>query len=162
MKYLDADKMRGKVGKGERIRMSHLPLQLPHSAMVFGVRFFSAINHLWKDIWHEALVVVNGWGLFKFDKCTLGERITRDTAVVSCFNQKELQQLWGFAYLYLSIYTMLTLSPKYCKGTPATRKLYRSQNNLSLKLNFLLLLVDTKQEWLFLSRVHGQNSHVFQ
>ena len=26
--------MRGKVGKGEWIRMSHLPLQLPHSAML--------------------------------------------------------------------------------------------------------------------------------
>ena len=28
--------MRGKVGKGEWIRMSHLPLQLPHSAMSHG------------------------------------------------------------------------------------------------------------------------------
>ena len=36
----------------------------------------------------------------------MAEHITRDTveAAENCFNQKELQQLRGFAYSYLSIY----------------------------------------------------------
>ena len=37
--------------------------------MVFGLKLSLAVSHLGKDIWHEAPVVVNGWGLFKFDIC---------------------------------------------------------------------------------------------
>ena len=47
----------------------------------------------------------------------MAELITSDTAaVVNCFNQKELQQLRGFAYSYLSIHTKLTILSKYCQG----------------------------------------------